>query len=261
MSTVVDLQSIVEDWAKDYFMRKADKKEQRRFDKGTIVMDTDWRRVRFYHEEPKYEPEVPKPGTGKPTLNTLYQTSFTNKTDNNQTYNFNAQRSTRSECTVEIEESFTKGVAMEVKLATPCEIMEANAGFTRELTLTNVEGETLEEELSWGVQSEIVVPGRHRAQARLIITEEEYNGKFTIRTRVRGRIRVVFNNIKDNNAFVRAAEGDIDEVVRWAIDKRIVQGEGITLEESPKCVLITTKGMCKFKYGLKQDVEVDHKPI
>ena len=182
MSTVVDLQSIVEDWAKEYFMRKADKKEQRRFDKGTIVMDTDWRRVRFYHEEPKYEPEVPKPGTGKPTLNTLYQTSFTNKTDNNQTYNFNAQRSTRSECTVEIEESFTKGVAMEVKLATPCEIMEANAGFTRELTLTNVEGETLEEELSWGVQSEIVVPGRHRAQARLIITEEEYNGKFTIRT-------------------------------------------------------------------------------
>ncbi len=261
MSTVVDLQQIVEDWAKDYFVRKADKKEQRRFDQGKIVLETDWKRVRFFHEDPKYEPEVPKPGSGKPLMNTLYQTAFTNKTDKDQTYNFNAQRSTRSECTVEIEESFTQGVEMSVTMSTPCEIMEANAGFSRELSLTNTEGQTLEEELSWGVQSEITVPGRHRAEAKLIITEEEYSGKFTLRTRVRGRVRVVFTNVKDNNAFVRAAEGDIDEIVRWAKEKRLIQGDGISIEKSPRSVLITTKGNCKFKYGLKQDVEVDHKPI
>ena len=35
--------------------------------------------------------------------------------------------------------------------------MEANAGFKKEMTLTNSEGETVEEEMTWGVDSQIEV--------------------------------------------------------------------------------------------------------
>ena len=46
---------------------------------------------------------------------------------------------------------------MDVKLTTPCSILEANAGFSREMSLTNTRGETIDEELKWSVDSEIEV--------------------------------------------------------------------------------------------------------
>ncbi len=39
---------------------------------------------------------------------------------------------------------------MSLNLKTPGEIFEANAGYSRELSLSNTSGETLEEELTWG---------------------------------------------------------------------------------------------------------------
>ena len=48
-------------------------------------------------------------------------------------------------------------MSMDVKLTTPCSILEANAGFSREMSLTNTRGETIEEELTWSVDSEIEV--------------------------------------------------------------------------------------------------------
>ena len=46
---------------------------------------------------------------------------------------------------------------MDVKLTTPGSILEANAGFHRELSLTEIEGQTIEEELTWAVDSQIEV--------------------------------------------------------------------------------------------------------
>ena len=48
-------------------------------------------------------------------------------------------------------------MSMDVKLTTPCSILEANAGFHRELSLTEMDEQTIEEELTWEVDSQIVV--------------------------------------------------------------------------------------------------------
>jgi len=61
---------------------------------------------------------------------------------------------------VNIDKAVTTGVEMSVKLTTPCQIMEANAGFRREMTLTNSESETIDEEMSWGVDSQVEVEGK-----------------------------------------------------------------------------------------------------
>ena len=56
-------------------------------------------------------------------------------------------------------------------------MFEANAGYHREFTLTNTDGETFEEELSWGVESCIRVKPEHVAEARLVVTERKQCGK------------------------------------------------------------------------------------
>ena len=50
-----------------------------------------------------------------------------------------------------------QGMSLDLKLTTPGSILEANAGFHREISLTQIEGQTIEEELSWSVDSQLEV--------------------------------------------------------------------------------------------------------
>ena len=214
MSKQIDIQALVEDWAWDYFRRKTSdqRKIRKLLEKEYISMELDWKRVKYVHEPPCFEPQLVKPGSGTPTSNVLFQTSFTNKTTKPQSYSFRTSRTTKSSCEVMIEDCFTQGCEMEVTMKTPCEIFEANVGFSREMELTKSEGQTIEEELTWEVDNSLEVLGRHRCEAKLVILEEEYNGSFTIKSTIKGRVRAVFTNIKDNNSFIKAVEGDISGV-------------------------------------------------
>ena len=53
------------------------------------------------------------------------------------------------------------------------QIFEANVGYKREFTLTSVDGETFEEELTWGVDSEIGVKAGYVADASLVVDERK----------------------------------------------------------------------------------------
>jgi hypothetical protein len=258
----VDIQGLIEDWATDYFRRKASKKELKLLKQDQIRTEIDWKRVKFVHEDAVYEPEPPTPGSGRPTQNVLFNTNFTNRTDKPQRYTFRAERTTRSSCTVAIEQGYTKGFEMNVKLTTPCQIMEANAGFRREITLTNSESETIEEELTWGVDSEIEVEGHKVGEAKLLILEEKYEGRFSIKTHISGRVRVVFTNLKDNNSFIKAAENQVVSIVEDAIRSKSIQpSEALHVDGSMQRVTLITRGNCQFKYGFKQLIEVAQKPI
>jgi len=61
--TKVDIQTLVEDWALDYFRRKATRKERRLLDQDFIRQELDWRRVQFTHDDAVYEPQPPSPGS------------------------------------------------------------------------------------------------------------------------------------------------------------------------------------------------------
>ncbi|KAI0218843.1 hypothetical protein LSAT2_029485 [Lamellibrachia satsuma] len=257
-----DLEGVITDWAWDYFRRKATSDEKKLLDKDLVRVDIDWKRVRFTHQTPSFDPEPQKPGSGTPKNNVLFFTTFSNKTDHPQTYSFKTQRTTRSCCMVEVEHGYTKGMSMDVKLTTPGSILEANAGFHRELSLTEIEGQTIEEELTWAVDSQIEVKPGHRAEAKLIIVEEEYHGSFSLETRVKGRVRAVFTNLKDNNSFIKAVEGGIVQVVQWATREGYVDGGSVvTVDSATASAVCQTRGKCTFRYGLQQDVEVDQVPL
>lgn len=61
---------------------------------------------------------------------------------------------------------------MSLKLKTPCEVVEANAGFHNEISITHVGENTTEEELIWGIDSNVRVPPRCEAVAELVILED-----------------------------------------------------------------------------------------
>ena len=81
-------------------------------------------------------------------------------------------------------------------------MFEANAGYKREFSLTNIDGEVFEEELSWGVESQIHVQPQHVAEATLMVDERRQTGSFVVETRMRGTVYVSFTSPRDNNAQV-----------------------------------------------------------
>lgn len=73
---------------------------------------------------------------------------------------------------VVVEKGICRGFEMALKLKTPGEVVEANAGFDAELTVVNIGENTIEEELAWGVDSTVHVPPFCETVAELIILED-----------------------------------------------------------------------------------------
>lgn len=257
-----NLEEVIKKWAVKHFECNASFKERSLLKNEAIAMDIDWKRVTFDDDPPVYTPHPPVPGTGISTNHVLFNTTFTNRTAHEQNFSFKTERKTRSSCTVDVEQGCVTGGEIGVKLTTPCEFLEINAGFKREITLVSTDSQTTEEELTWGVDSQVKVEKGHTAEAKLVILEEEYKGAFEVTTRISGVVRIVMRNIKNNNSFMRATEGSVYRVVEEAIAKGLYRPtDALSLNKERKIIVITTKGQCNFRYGLKQTVEVDQKPI
>uniref|UniRef100_A0A0R3RUL8 Ig-like domain-containing protein n=1 Tax=Elaeophora elaphi TaxID=1147741 RepID=A0A0R3RUL8_9BILA len=200
----------------------------------------------------------------------LFKSTFTNTTEREQEYSFKTERSTRSAATVIVEKGVCRGVEMALKLKTPGEVVEANAGFSTELTVMNIGENTIEEELVWGVDSTVRVPPLSETIAELIILEDHQTRlvhivdfdefiivlKFSIESRMSGRIIVTLTNIKDNNSLVTIIEGKIADIIRGLANYSSL---GFTIQND--IVSYTTKGMCKFKYGVEQKVKITEHSI
>lgn len=102
----------------------------------------------------------------------IFKTTFTNTTQREQEYSFKTERATRSSSTVIIEKGVCRGAEVSLKLKTPCEVVEANAGFTTEVMLNHIGENTSEEELTWGVDSCVKVPPAAETVAELVIIED-----------------------------------------------------------------------------------------
>ena len=250
--SLVNFQDLIESWAEGFFLRKASKKEKELNKKGLIAKEIDWKRVRVESDEPQYD--ICRLQCATPLSSVLFQTTFTNRTGNDQKYTFRTERTTRSICAISLENSYTQGYEMSIGLKLPNEILEANAGFSREVSLSNGREQTTEEEMTWSVDSEIGVERETKAVAKLVITEEQFDGSFSLRTTIRGKVRVVFTNLKDNNSYVTSIEYPLHQIVQEAIGDGRVKGGAVKVEN--RCVICTTNGKCAFRYGVRQDVDV-----
>ena len=77
-----------------------------------------------------------------------------------------------------------------------------------------------------------------------------------------GRVRVVFTNLKDNNSFVKAIEDQIVAIAKEAFNKgNPYPSEALSVDGASNSLLSVARGSCRFKYGYKQMIDVDQKPI
>ena len=185
-------------------------------------------------------------------LQVLFRTVYINNTNHDQEFSFKTERVTRSYCDVRFEEAFTIGHKMNVKLATPCEVREANAGFLPELYLTDSRGQTFEKELIWSVDSFIKVPPNIKTTAQLVVYERKLSRKFTVKTVFSGKVHATITNMRSNNSFVKAIEGDVVDIMRnaWKMKNSNVESEKVS---------VITKGECNFTYAFEQHVTISQK--
>ena len=196
--------------------------------------------------------------------NVLFQTKFTNNTNDEQEYTMKTEKTTSSSCSTSVETGFTKGYEMSITLKTPCEILEANAGYKNEMYLTKSEGQSIEETLTWGVESQIRVKRGHVAEAELVVNERKQNGDFIVLSRIQGTVLVRFYNIRNNNQAFRFISNNIYGILEKYADMERRKGQAldfVEFEEESDTVIVKTKGTCRFKYGINQEVKVDQKEL
>ena len=242
-----DLEDLVTKWAWEMF-DYTKTKEQAKIPRDNLQMTVNWKHVRFSHHDPFFE-EIAKPKA--PKAQTLFKTYFSNSTNQEQEYSFKTERTTTSTCEVSIENGFTVGQELCVSLKTPCEVFEANAGFHRELSLTESHGQTIEESLTWAVDSQIKVSPHHKTIAQLVVTEDQVSSKFSVKSTFSGKIHVTITNLKENNSFVRSIDGNIVDIVKREVDNGL---KGFTVDRGS--VSFTTKGSCTFNYAIEQHVKL-----
>lgn len=289
---LLDLEKAVKDWAWKVYWQTASKKQkklrEKELKKGTayIGLQLDWSGVKF-KDETNWPPLIEEEFTDKETVqkpedsgqttdaslkskspkthsSILFQTKFHNNTEDDQEYTLRTERTTRSTCETNIEHGFTRGYEMSVTLKSPCEVLEASAGYHNEETLTNSAGQTFEEEITWGVESQIKVKAKNVAEASLVVNEKKFSGDYVIKTKVWGHIFVSFTNLRENNSQFKATGHDIFAIIKSFLATERRKGNPynfVELDEDQSVAIIATKGTCRFRFGIKQEVKVDQKPL
>lgn len=289
-SRILDLEKVVSDWAWRQFDQTATKKEEKlrkkdknaRFGKKGIYINvqvdwselqvtdsTEWDTITEYAEpDPQKHQQkvesvrgVPRV-EGDPASSILFETKFTNTTNKEMEYTMKTEKVTKTTCTTEIESSYTRGIDVGITLKSPGEFVEANVGYHREYTLTDVKSDTFEHEMHWGVDSVIKVDQSSIVYASLTVDEREKRGGFIITSEMQGMVYVTFTDIRDNNSLLKATGYPISKIVDEWLQRQRKDGRNIDfVQVDNNKVFITTRGKCNFRYGVKQEVKVHQEKI
>jgi hypothetical protein len=266
----VDLDLIVEKWIV-WMWEKTKNKQASKYEFEDMDVVVNWGRVDLVQDEAKFE------GTGdfnsrnlfaanKPRTQTLFRTYFTNNTDMEQEYSFKTERMTRQACAF----TFTKGFSREkeggLTFKIPNEIVEIGGGIRSEQSIECGKDQTKEEEVMWGVDSMIHVKPHSKTCASLVVNELELDRRFTVETRLKGRLTVTLNNRRENNAFFKSFSGDIVEIIGKAVENYWVPANASVFEivqgtDGQKYAKSVVKGSCKFRLGVEQHVTLNEEPI
>ena len=111
---------------------------------------------RIRNENADYKDIMP---VGHPKSHVLFRSVYINDTVNEQEYQLRTERKTVSTCDIEIFEGYVTEVGAELKLEIPIPgcVLEGGTSFKKEYALENTTCKSIEEEISWSVESNIKV--------------------------------------------------------------------------------------------------------
>jgi hypothetical protein len=137
------------------------------------------------------------------------------------------------------------------------EACRITGGLSGELQVSKSSGQTFEEQLTWGVDSEIRVDGKSRAVAALIVREEEVNADLTVDSIIRPLYEVipVYIRRKKTNQLL-----EIIEIPSQNLPDILSDSEGF--QKVDECsVKRETKGVVRLVYGAEQVIDLRTEPL
>lgn len=259
---IVDLDTIIEKYVQ-WAWESHKPKHLAKYDFDDLDIVVDWKRVKFEYDEPKFE-QAPK--NFAPKNQTLFRTFFTNNTDLEQDYSFKTERTTRQSCTFSFNKGFSREKEGGFKFALPNDILELAGGLRESHSLEFGKDTTKEDEVKWGVDNVIRVPPHTRATAELVLTEHQYEKKFSIDVKISGTLSIVINSKKENGLFLKRLGCDMGEMIDLAMENRWITRVDTIFKilrikgEKTTIAVTTLKGSCNFRVGVSQHVTLKQEP-
>lgn len=238
---VLDVDDVVKMWTKSTPNRLQSTNRS-----SKLHYETHWNKARIEHSTPQFN-DVFNPPSPKQQL--LFKATYKNDTDCTQENTFRAERSTQSQAELIVRE----GVCFNqfgVVVPLPNDVASANAGFPSELSVCKQMIGKWKEEMKWSVDNRITVQPGESVTAKLLVEEKQWNGEFSITTKLSGKIRVV---IRDDFGNVSSVAGDLQEIFSHAKEAGLNAGN---LKVLPDAVQFVTNGKLNFRYGIEQKVVV-----
>lgn len=198
----------------------------------------------------------------------LYKSKYENKTPLDQQYTFSTTRETKASCTVELQESYTKGADCNIEISVPGDIVTIGAGLSGELAVTKTKSESFEETITWEVNTQINVAIGHTAEATVFVSERNSMADFEVQTTMSlpdGKdMPIAIRRVSDDSIVYTDYVNDLAHVFTDVAEN---QDHIVKLEKSRdnkrgqlrKNVIFTTHGTCKSVSWKNQDVNVQSK--
>ncbi|KAI6229315.1 CRE-LIN-24 protein [Aphelenchoides besseyi] len=251
----VDVDFILEDYAWRMFkdmlgIKKAGVDGFKHLDREEAEFIINRKRLILVHSDPEYS-SMQLSGA-KP--NTIFKSVFTNKTSQPQAYSLKTERTTESVCGVVREQGFMFGAEAELTLKTPCEIAELKTGFKHEVHFNNLNENVKTEALTWGVDSNIMVPAGAQTEAGIVIEEMNYSGSYRLISTLTGMVTISIRRVKDG-ALVLPVTANIATIFQDAAQKYPKRLQGVSIENNQ--VKLLSKGNCHFQFAMKQYIELN----
>lgn len=251
----IDVDFILEDYAWRMFkdmvgIKKAGLETFKHLDRDEAEFVINRKRMVLIHGDPEYN-SMQLSGA-KP--NTIFKSVFTNKTSQPQAYSLKTERTTESMCGIVREKGFMFGAEAELTLKTPCEIAELKTGFKHEIHFNNLSENVKTEVLSWGVDSNIMVPAGSQTEAGIVIEEMNYSGTYALCSTLSGVVTISIRRVKDGS-LVMPVTANVASIFQDSIQRFPKKLQGATIENNQ--VKLISKGSCHFQFAMKQYIELN----
>ncbi|CAL1544325.1 unnamed protein product [Lymnaea stagnalis] len=230
----VDLTYLV----RKYFEAQLDEGIRKRVDRKNPLID--WSAMSKTYGPTVY---LKSKDTPKPKLNVLFSANFENTTQKPQVYTLRTDRRTKAITDITFNKSFSFDGQLHGSLRTPDEKYQA---FKVEYSRDSGNRVYDEQELKWGVDSEITVTPGHCVRAELVVKETEYSGEFEEVVTFDGDVSISYLHKKDNL---------IVETFQDKVAKIFITKHGFKADKAGRPTFTIT-GVCKRKVGVEQFVNL-----
>ncbi|KAM3183984.1 hypothetical protein ACTXT7_009265 [Hymenolepis weldensis] len=110
------------------------------------------KKFKFRNLNSRHEPQG---DMGRPQNCVIFSSTFVNSTSTEQMNSLRTEKRTTATCRLQLTKSVMRNGSINLQIAPPNTIIQANGGFSRERTITSEKEEVLEEELCWSLDTQI----------------------------------------------------------------------------------------------------------